>query len=1179
MFDLTKQVLGNFAKSAGQGLYNASQNAIDYFKENFRDVQSGQKKPQEIATKFRQDFNDTTTNLAVTFLRETGAGATSLLKGTAEGLATNATPEQKQKIRTATGPVEQKLFGRTTKTPQQVYENIGDFVKEKEGSQVERAFLPLAGTLGYVFMENPLNLPAKSVKIPLESMEFIAKSTNQNVIRELIKENVPGISTRTLNRVSRDLVEVNSLDKVIDYFGGNAKIGVDLDTPDFSNSSSKLETEAVKQRLLQTSDNISNPQKNLLDTLVDDTSKDPNLSSLDEPFKDGSIADVGKFESAKSSLNNFITSTRETFQDSWIKIKQLQNKQGLDDLTEGTPYARYVLGSGRVEGRNRELSGFMESLATDYQRIADEYAVPVNTLRDDVNAYLWYKHAPERNAKLGDGAAGVLSDDAIKNLDELKSKPYFKEIEAKAKLVQDLGKEKLDVLESSGIISKESRAELESLYPNYVSFERVFDDADFTGSFTRGYDVKSSTLRRAKGSQLQIDDIVSNQIFNLSRAYVAAEKNTVMKALVDFEKTQKLGMLEVVSAKPMFNKDLTPVLKDGKPVLNEPKVKQFKNDEGLVPFFDEGKKKYLKFKDEGIADIVSGISFQKLPGFLDFIPKITRLYSQLQTRFSPSFMAPNKIRDLQEALVYFASTNGGKYRLASAIKKDKESIQTIFSYLRNKDLNAPLQKEYDEFLKSGATTGGLSAMTKGDIKFEWEDALKTQSSKPRQFAQKVIKSIDFWGEVTENSTRFTVYRLAKEAGKSAEEAAFIAKEASVNFNKTGTAGPIVNSLYMFANAAIQGNTKMLKALKNPKTAAKLLTVIGGSVVAVNQYNNSIDPDWKKKVNKWDRVRGLNIVVPKKDGSFGYFSIPVGYGLIPIKATFDSVDDVITGDMNIGDAVKNVTTSMIQSYNPVGGTDLLQALTPTIAEVIPVIDIARNKAWHGGMIRPEYDPYAPNSTKYFKDLKDTATGRGAILATAALSKLGIELSPEDLVYAYESVIGSAGKDVSNLFDTLVGATRGEVDINKTPIIRRFYREKSEEKVQTASSFYDKLDTALTEQSRDKFYIKQQAEGVADHLSVLETTEERAAYLKEIATQKPEVFEKFKDIVTDKNAGLTYSQRKVKELNIKNGARAKFIYDEVLKGESTETQKQILKEYVAKGLVDKEVLTQLLKLKNS
>lgn len=1178
MFDLTKQIIGNFAKSAGTGLYNASKNAVNYFRENFNDIQTEKKKPQEVAEKFRNDFSEKANDIALTVLRETGAGATSLLKGAAEGLAVRATPEQKEKIRTATGPIEQKLFGRTTKTPQQVFDNINDFVKDKQGSTIEKSFLPIAGTLGYVFMENPLNLPVKSLKVPLESMEFIAKSKNQNVIRELIKENAPGISPKTLNRVSKDLVEKNSMEEVMDYFGGNAKITADIDTPDFSDATNKLRTAEVEQQLVRTSDNITNPQLNLLDTSLNDISKLPEVSSLKEPFTNGTIPDIGSFESAKKILNTKMTGFREYFQDSWIKIKQIQAKHGLDDTAKGSPYAEYIRSSGKVEGRNRELSEFMESLAKDYDRVSKEINVPVNQFRDDVNAYLWYKHAPERNAKLGDGAAGVLTEDAVKNLDELKAKPYFKEIEAKAKLVQDLGKEKLDVLESAGIISKESRGELEALYPNYVSFERVMKDEDFSGSFSRGFDVKSSTLRRAKGSQLQIDDIVANQIFNLSRAYVAAEKNTVMRALADFETKYKADLLEVVTPKPLLNKDGSVVLRDNKPVLSTIETKRLEKDGGVVPFFEGGKKRYLKFKDEGIADIVSGVSHQKLPAFLQFVPKITRLYSQLQTRFAPSFMLPNKIRDLQEALVYYSSTNGGKYNLVKAVKKDTQSVATIQSYLRNKDLSIPLQKEYDEFLKSGATTGGMSSLGKGEIAFEWEKALKTQSSKPRQFAQKALKSIDFFGEVAENSTRFTIYRMAKEAGKSIEEASVIAKEASVNFNKMGKAGPVVNGLYMFANAAIQGNTKMLKALKNPKTATKLITAIGASVVAVNQYNSTIDPEWKKKVTKWDRTKGLNIVIPKKDGSFAYFTLPIGYGLIPIKAMFDSGDDVITGDLNIGDAIKNITTSVINSYNPVGGTDFLQAITPTVAEVVPVFDMARNKAWHGGIIRPEYDAYAPNSTKYFKDLKDTATGRGAILATQAMSKLGIELSPEDVVYAYESVIGSAGKDVSNLFDTLVGLKDGKVDINKTPLIRRFIRTKSAEKVETASSFYDKLNTALTEQSRDKFYIKEEAEGVSDHLSVLQTTEERASYLKQVKEQKPEVYEKFKDTVTDKNAGLTYSQRKVKELNVKNGARAKFIYEEVLKGEDNATQKQILKEYASKGLIDKEILGQLLKLKH-
>jgi len=385
MFDLTKQVIGNFAKGAGQGLYNAAQASLNYFKDTIKGVQDGIQTPIEASQKVKKDVSDVANKAAISLLKETGAGATSLLKGVVEAVIPGATAEERTKLRTTTGPVEEKLFGRVTKTPQQVYEDITGFVKEKEGSQIERAFLPLAGTLGYVFMESPVGLPVKSAKIPLDSMEFIAKSGNQNVIRELIKENIPEVSTRTLNRISKDLVNKNTLEEVVDYFGGKSKIVADLDTPNFSNQTGKLEQEAVKKRLLQTSDKPASLQTNHLDTLVDDIIKDPSVSSLKENFTDGSIVDVGRFQSAKESLGRFTTAAREKAQDSWIRIKQMQNKFGVDDYKEGSPYSQYVLSSGRVEGRNRGLVELVDSLATDYKRISEEFTISPNQFRDEVN--------------------------------------------------------------------------------------------------------------------------------------------------------------------------------------------------------------------------------------------------------------------------------------------------------------------------------------------------------------------------------------------------------------------------------------------------------------------------------------------------------------------------------------------------------------------------------------------------------------------------------------------------------------------------------------------------------------------------------------------------------------------------------------------------------------------------
>jgi uncharacterized protein YchJ len=114
----------------------------------------------------------------------------------------------------------------------------------------------------------------------------------------------------------------------------------------------------------------------------------------------------------------------------------------------------------------------------------------------------------------------------------------------------------------------------------------------------------------------------------------------------------------------------------------------------------------------------------------------------------------------------------------------------------------------------GGTTGGFALSTRKQTQINLDKIFRTAQSKPRQAAQKVVEYVDAWNTIFEDSTRLSVYKAALEKGLSKERAAFLAKEASINFNRMGTGGPVINALWMFSNASIQGSAKMLRAMRN-----------------------------------------------------------------------------------------------------------------------------------------------------------------------------------------------------------------------------------------------------------------------------------------------------------------------------------------------------------------------------
>jgi len=872
--------------------------------------------------------------------------------------------------------------------------------------------------------------------------------------------------------------------------------------------------------------------------------------------------DIGK---NIKEINDTWTSIREYIEDDWLRVKKLIQNDKANVTQTNNMYEAEIRYWGRLGTRMEEADHAVVGIDKDIVATAKKLSISDKLLSSEISKFLIARHTPERNAEHGEGASGMTNAEAQTAIDDIRSNFYSSEVERIANSIQDINHKVLDTLLEGEVITQELHDSLRSKYPNHIPLQRVMPDEDIVDSLTsRGYGVKGAGLKRAKGSKLEVADILTNVTANYKSAIARSEKNILDNYTLRFARDNEYfdGLFEEFKAKAVGKTF------DGRIIL------ETINDPMVLPVMDKGKQVYLKINDAQLAMALRGVNRAKVDGLLKFVKTYTRFYSGLMTRFNPEFVLPNKIRDLQEMIVYLASKDeiGLKGALKS-VSNDPQSIKDITDFIRGKD--TPGTRLYKQMKMDGGTTGGMGLSTRDQLELNLEEIRRVNRSAPRAVAKKIISSIDAWNTLFEDSTRLSAYKQALSQGVSREKAAVLAKEASINFNKMGKGSPITNAVWMFSNASIQGSAKMLRAMKNPKVLAAILAILGGAIFLVNEYNDKQDKDWRKKVRKWDKLNGLNVVIKTNEG-IRYVTIPISWGLKPIKVILDSVYDMASGHSSgVGSAMGDITASVIEGYNPVGGTDAISALMPTILD-LPV-DIARNKSWNGGKIRPNWNNADPDSIKYFDSLRQKLSGKVFIAITKNMGDMGIEVSPADMNYAYESLIGGAGKFINKIVDTASGISQGKVEAKSIPFLSRFYRDIPEEEIRETDQSFDILKTTLQKQAKDKFYFSQEAELVHDSLKTMPKAQAYKRF-NEIMNTNPRLAEKIVDIKKDEDLNINYKERMIKQLGVENGERAKYIFQQVESMKDPKAKYQYVQNLMDKKIISEKVMYHISILKN-
>lgn len=911
---------------------------------------------------------------------------------------------------------------------------------------------------------------------------------------------------------------------------------------------------------------------------------------------------------------------RQWGQDRDVRIKALQNKPNVKVDETSDIYLKKELYPGRVSSRIEETKAIVEDIVKDRVATAKKLKIKDDDFKKTINRYLVSRHAPERNLKIGEGAAGINTKEALQEVSRIKKSPAGAEVERIANRLSELNKKTLDVLKEGGVIDDVTYKTLRKTYKNHVPLNRIMDQTDDIVEVLsgRGFDVRGTGIKAAKGSQREIADITENIVTNLEKALIRAEKNKVNQSVLNFARQNKevLGNLfEEVKPKAVGKTF------DGKPILKQV------NDPNVLVLREKGKPVYIRINDNKLATVIRGIGDDKLESVFRVTGAITRFYAGLHTRYSLEFPLTNKLRDLQEAFIYNLSQKGIGFKGASrSVFREGGSFKGVTDYIRGKD--TPDARLYKQMKLDGGTTGGMALSTRRQVEIDVAKLEKLAKSKPRKAAEMFLRSVDNWNTIFEDTTRLSAYKEALARGFSRERAASIAKNSTVNFDRKGTGGPLINSLYMFANASIQGSSKMLAAMKNPKVAATVISSVGLSTIATNNWNDQIDPEWRKKVKEWDRLNNLIILTPSGDGGISYITIPTSYAIKPIKVLTESLMDSALGKSD-EDPASRTLKALFDAYNPIGGTDFGSTITPTIADI--PMDIIRNRAWHGGNIRPDWLSGLPKADQVFKAKGEDPTGAKGVLTDVLGSiseKTGrrIDISPEDVIYAFEQVIGGAGRSGSRVINTLTAigkaATgKGEaLNISEIPFINRLFKHIEEERLQKnmqrneRTKFLDQTKKLKTGSEEQKQFIQNYINNLTDDserrivqnqlrdsgfpISGLRfsqiSIDAQKIYDQIKGLQGQEFEDKANELIGDNSSLWKAFNKIVKEedwapedkvlsgLGVYNKERATKVYENSLKikGKDDEETRKLRNDYInsliEKGIVTEEVEEQLLDL---
>jgi len=765
----------------------------------------------------------------------------------------------------------------------------------------------------------------------------------------------------------------------------------------------------------------------------------------------------GKFDKEAPFIKRLGKRLYSGFIDNLSRLQEVQKETGKQLRDEVDAYAREITMHGRQTERLKQIqSSYIEPI----QRIASKEKLSYQ----DVSDYLYAKHAPEANAYIAsvradmpDGGSGLSNAAAAKILAGFKGEQKTA-LEQISKLVQTMNREKLDRMVEQGLITPQTRDELNTRFANFVSLKNLDDESILGASKVAGsgsgLEVKGKEFKVRSGRVSKAEDVLSMTIRDAMLAVVRSEKNRPAAAFARF-----------VAENP--NPALwRPVTEDNFPVRKERnadgQVVEYKDPGALYReprFFGakiNGEQVFVEVMDEDLAKQLhklgdSGFGPDIMGRVLAGINTATRTLSMLYTQLNVDFALVNPLRDVQQAVVVATSFDKEKgLKMAGDLVKAYPAAlraaggEFIRGDLFGKEAKGPNAELFKQFGLDGGMTGGFGLMDAEQIQRDISRQLRAASGevapKVVEGARQLLKPVMALNDTLENMSRFAMYKVALENGFTRQQAAVMAKNVTVNFNKRGEANATLNALYAFFNASIQGNMAILRAIgrsRYAKAAALGLFMLGilQEMIGDDDDTGTSELDY---VSEFRRDRSF--VIPIGDDKL--ITVPLAYGLNVPFAMGRRAFRAVTGREDPAKAIGSLLALTFQTFSPIdiAGQGVV-ALAPT--PLRPLVDVKVNEDFAGRQIAKEnpFDTVTPKSEQY----RDSANKAFVGIAKALNEMSGggpyekgyLDMSPEKMHYVFKQYAGGLAAPL----DLLSLPFQEKVALRNIPVARRFVSERS------------------------------------------------------------------------------------------------------------------------------------------